>query len=277
MKKRISYFISKYAGNRYIVCYGCGKNALSVYSEMRSIGIIVDFFVDIQHQLVKRFAELPVESPNYITKEQHYIILTPSMPVSTQIEQELNKMGFRVWLDYYPYYKEGVSVDFEYDGVPIGKYSYGYTSLDGVMGVNNHFNMINRIGRYCSINERAYVHGSHYLDKLSTYTFSFLPPPPHHRLVIGNDVWIGVNAFINSSKVNRIGDGSIIAANAVVNSNVPDYAVVAGVPAKVIKYRFNDNQIDVLNRVKWWEWDDDKILENKIMFEKPEVFFEKFP
>ena len=68
--------------------------------------------------------------------------------------------------------------------------------------------------------------------------------------IIGNDVWIGRNAMIMGGIT--IGDGAIIAAGAIVTKDVPPFAVVAGVPAKVIKYRFSSEQIDFLVKDKWW-------------------------
>ena len=70
---------------------------------------------------------------------------------------------------------------------------------------------------------------------------------------IGNDVWIGEDAKILSGVT--IGDGAVIGANSLVTKNVPPYAVVGGVPAKIIKYRFPENVISRLLQIKWWDWD----------------------
>lgn len=77
--------------------------------------------------------------------------------------------------------------------------------------------------------------------------------------VIGNDVWIGYNATIMPGI--HIGDGAIIATNAVVTKDVPSYSIVGGTPAKLIRYRFDEEKIDILNTLKWWEWDIEKITE----------------
>ena len=84
------------------------------------------------------------------------------------------------------------------------------------------------------------------------------------KLEIGNDVWIGCNTTILRGI--RIGDGAVIGANSLVNKNVPPYAIVAGTPAKIIKYRFEQEIIDRLLELNWWDWDNDKIERNKLLF-----------
>ncbi len=78
-------------------------------------------------------------------------------------------------------------------------------------------------------------------------------------IVVGNDVWIGTGALIMSGV--KIGNGAVIAAKAVVTRNVPPYSIVCGVPARVIKMRFPDNIIEKLEMVKWWDYEDEKLIE----------------
>jgi virginiamycin A acetyltransferase len=87
------------------------------------------------------------------------------------------------------------------------------------------------------------------------------------NIEIGNDVWIGTQCVILSGS--KIGDGAVVAANSVVTGEIPAYAIVAGSPAKVIKYRFSEEKIHEIQQLKWWEWDIDKIKENKELFLKP--------
>ncbi len=77
--------------------------------------------------------------------------------------------------------------------------------------------------------------------------------------VIGNDVWIGYNALILSGV--NIGDGAIIGAGSVVTKDVPAYAIVGGNPAKIIRKRFSDQKIEALLRLKWWDWEIEKLQE----------------
>ena len=79
-------------------------------------------------------------------------------------------------------------------------------------------------------------------------------------ITIGNDVWIGARATI-MPEVN-IGDGAVIGAGAVVTKNVPAYAIVGGVPGKIIRYRYTEQQIKSLLKIKWWNWSDEKVKQN---------------
>lgn len=76
-------------------------------------------------------------------------------------------------------------------------------------------------------------------------------------ILIGNDVWIGDSAIVLSGV--SIGSGAVVAAGAVVTTNVPPYAIVAGNPARVIRYRFSKSKIYELMNVKWWDWSEDRL------------------
>ena len=78
-------------------------------------------------------------------------------------------------------------------------------------------------------------------------------------ITIGNDVWIGMGAFIMPGVT--IGNGVSIAANSVVTKDVADYCLVGGVPAKIIKKKHSDNQIEKLNKIAWWNWEEEFIKE----------------
>ncbi|WP_251862261.1 CatB-related O-acetyltransferase [Clostridium sp. Marseille-Q2269] len=131
------------------------------------------------------------------------------------------------------------------------------------------------IGKFCSISCGAKFImncGNHTLKSLSTYTFPVFGDEWDETLnpkdawdnkgdiVIGNDVWIGYEAIIMSGV--KIGDGAIIGTRAVVTRDVPPYNIVAGVPAKTIKKRFNEDTINKLLKIRWWDWPCEKIKEN---------------
>ncbi len=96
----------------------------------------------------------------------------------------------------------------------------------------------------------------------------------HHVVVIGNDVWIGSEAKLMGGV--RIGDGAIIAAGAVVTKDVPPYAIVGGVPAKVIRFRHSEDQIETLLKIQWWNKNDEWIKENAEFFENVQLLIEKW-
>lgn len=152
----------------------------------------------------------------------------------------------------------------------IGKYSYICKNT----GVIN-----SEIGNFCSIasgvsigpaNHTTYLVSTSpvFTEKRNAVGRSFSPDSSlkymPKRTIIGSDVWIGGKATIMQGI--RIGDGAVIGAGAVVTKDVPPYAIVGGVPAKIIKYRFNQQLIQKLSKIKWWEWEDEKIKANLSMF-----------
>jgi len=142
-----------------------------------------------------------------------------------------------------------------YHGVRIGAYSYGPCLTPGLFpaGVT--------IGRYVSIGHGVRVFlRNHPMDRPSMHPFFFnsrlgyiaQDTVPMSRLWIGHDAWIGENAIITPS-CHRIGIGAVIGAGAVVTRDVPDFAVVAGNPAALIRYRFSANTVEHLRRMRLWE------------------------
>lgn len=99
-------------------------------------------------------------------------------------------------------------------------------------------------------------------------------PEGKYSIKIGNDVWIGANVSIMDGI--EIGDGAIIAANALVNKNVAPYTIIGGVPGKVIKKRFSDDQINFLLKFKWWNKSKEWVSDNASLFEDIEKFMLKF-
>lgn len=91
-----------------------------------------------------------------------------------------------------------------------------------------------------------------------------------NSIIIGNDVWIGSNVKLVGGI--RIGDGAIVAAGAYVTKDVPPYAIVGGVPAKIIRFRFSENERFCLMNAKWWNWSKEKIESNFLLFQNINQF-----
>ena len=133
-----------------------------------------------------------------------------------------------------------------------------------------------KIGKFCSIACGAkflFTSGNHAMQSLSTYPFPIFFEEWNldarnicsawdnkGDIIIGSDVWIGYEAVIMAGVI--IGDGAIIAARAVVTKDVPPYTIVGGVPAKIIRKRFDDATIERLEKLRWWDWDAAKIQRN---------------
>ncbi len=148
-------------------------------------------------------------------------------------------------------------------------------SIDKYTYINNNSNvMCAQIGKYCSIGYGVDIGMfEHPTDMVSTSPklydeFNCIKNIP----VIGNDVWIGSKAIILQGV--KIGTGAIIGAGAVVTKDVPPYAIVVGVPAKIIKYRFDSEIIDKLLCTKWWNNDEKWIRKNKNKFMNIKVFLD---
>lgn len=143
-------------------------------------------------------------------------------------------------------------------GVEIGRYSYGAILDSGVLPPGS------RVGSYCSVGTELIVrrrdhpldhpilHPFFYNTELGLLERSTVADVRENPLEVGNDVWIGDRVVILSN-CRRIGNGAAIAAGAVVTRDVPAYAIVGGVPAKVIRSRFDQETIDRLEASRWWD------------------------
>ncbi|QJC55775.1 Chloramphenicol acetyltransferase [Polaromonas vacuolata] len=124
------------------------------------------------------------------------------------------------------------------------------------------------IGNYTSIaaGVKVFLGGEHRYDWVTTFPFSVLwesarqhegHPKTKGNVHIGNDVWIGTEALISSGVT--IGDGAVVGARAMVTRDVAPYAVVAGNPARVVKFRFDAQVVSRLIELKWWDWHEREI------------------
>lgn len=143
------------------------------------------------------------------------------------------------------------------------------------------------IGNFCSIASNVSIApGLHFTTGISTHPSFYLKNNPltmtfsvedtfetFKKVAIGHDVWIGENAIIMDGIT--IGTGAIIAASSVVTKNVEPYAIVAGVPAKVLNFRFKEDQISDLLESEWWNLSNNWLKDNYKLMSKPEEFIKQ--
>lgn len=177
----------------------------------------------------------------------------------------------------------------------VGKYSYG--------PLINHW-LVESVGAFCSFASGVQVVQNHPIQFITTHPIMYAGNQANkeyektydemkdqawymegivprgkiqkfRKINIGNDVWLGRNVLITNGS--NIGNGVIAGAGAVITKDVPDYAVVVGVPARIIRYRYTPEQIAALNRIQWWDWSDDEIRERYDDFYLPiEEFIKKY-
>lgn len=149
--------------------------------------------------------------------------------------------------------------------IEVGKWTYGNVCV--YFGEENCV----KIGNFCSIADglQIIMRGDHHSEWVTTFPFmcfwknGSLPKnipcqgKSKGKVIIGNDVWIGLDVLILSGVT--IGDGAIVGARSVVTKDVPPYAIAAGNPARVVKYRFDEATIQKLLRIAWWNWPDYEI------------------
>lgn len=184
------------------------------------------------------------------------------------------------------YTKDVVSEDFRNS---IGDYTYGSPEISG-SGSDNL-----KIGKFCSFagGVKILLGMSHNYKRFTTYPFNSISEDYKYKVwktkerdgsptsskgpkvIIGNDVWIGCRVTILPGVT--IGDGAVIGAGAIVSKDIPPYAVAVGSPIRVIKYRFDKEQIDALLRIKWWNFDMDKLKEAVLDIDIPiDEFVKKY-
>jgi len=129
-----------------------------------------------------------------------------------------------------------------------------------------------KVGKYCAIARNVTFqqlnHQMHkpsiqrrFYEEVLDSVLEHVPEPP---ITVGNDVWIGTQAIILPGV--SIGDGAVIGAGSVVTDDVEPYAVVAGTPAERVKWRFPENVRRELQKLAWWDWDDEKLRRNREFF-----------
>lgn len=159
----------------------------------------------------------------------------------------------------------------------VGKYTYISARSSAIYA---------NIGSFCSIASGVGIGGgAHKLDAVSTSpvfnrgrnifgkNFAGIEFSPYKTTEIGNDVWIGNRAMVLQGVT--IGDGAVVGAGSVVTKDVEPYTIVAGNPARVIRKRFDDETVEKLMKIKWWDMSDEDLKKYGQYFDNPEKLLEK--
>lgn len=187
--------------------------------------------------------------------------------------------------DFVTVYKSSISRSILAENISI----YSDNSLhEAVIGRFSYFAYGSQVsmakfGNFCSIGPCLICgHGDHPTDFVSTSPVFFSKGKQcgisfsqedlfeeRKEILVGHDVWIGARVFVRDGV--KVGNGVIIAAGSVVVKDVPDYAIVGGVPAKIIRYRFPEDLIQQLNNLSWWNWTEEKLREAQPYFTQKDI------
>lgn len=171
----------------------------------------------------------------------------------------------------------------------VAPYNFTNVQIDNYSYIASNSSITNaKIGKFCSIGPNFCCGlGIHPTDGISTSPMFYSTAKQNgitlvsknkiiesKTTLIGNDVFIGANVTVLDGVT--IGDGAIIGAGAVVIKDIPPYAIAVGVPAKVVKYRFEKVQIEKLMQIEWWNFEEDKLQDIEKYFFDIDMFIDKY-
>lgn len=261
----------------FVICM-FGRNGLFLKDLLnRRYGITEEFIIDNELSLYNKKV-VSLTDVKHLTgnADLQYII-------TSNVESFVNEL--KMYVDakqiHNPFSAE--RTDSPVTDVKIGKYSYGPL----VEAVKSGISEIEKIGSFCSFAPGTSVVWNHPTNLVTTHEFTYADTnckdlgnrqmfnweEINRKCIIGNDVWLGQNVIITNGA--HIGNGVIAGAGSIITKDVPDYAVIVGCPAQIIRYRFTPEQIQKLNEIKWWDWPDEKIRETRNDFLNIDVFLER--
>lgn len=266
--------IYDYIKDKTIIIFGCGLGGKYLYLILKNLNLNVSYFWDNYYS--KEYCiDVKVEKPKYINDKLNRVILIANNHYEKIIEQ-LRCLGYLEKQNIFNMLEGYNSNVFK-----VGKYTYGWEQF------KKQDCSIEYIGAFTSIAVNCTIASfKHPLNMVSTHPAFYLKnrgfiKEDNHEVLneqkknyIGNDVWIGADVTILPGI--RINDGAVIGAGAVVTKDVPSYAIVVGIPAHIIRYRFDKNVRKRLQEIAWWDWNDEQIKENIDLFKDIQLFVDSF-
>lgn len=277
IRHAIERYLSENTGDKKLIIYPFGEYGMLVKKILNEcFGIHEEYIIDNK---LARFNP-SIKSLDFFQGKDtsaYMVLLTNANPCVYKEVRQMVSVFFdsKNIIDIFPGNEERKKEN------KCGKYSYGSLC---------NSKLVDSIGAFSSFAGGVTAVLNHPVTAISTHPFLYWDIPgyggyfpevlhrtqlrPIKKSRIGNDVWLGQNVIITNGA--NIGNGVIAAAGAVITKDVPDYAVVAGVPARIIRYRYTPEQIRALNEIAWWDWSDEKIRKYyDDFFEDVDVFIKK--
>ena len=263
-----------------LIIFGASDDGRAFLQQIKPLALLglaeVVAFADNDTRITGRdIGGVKIILPNQIAKYDYdFVVVTPIF--FSEISIQLNDLGIGSdkIIEYHEGHERNFGVDArEFDDVKIGKYSY-YKPGTKLLKCE--------IGKFCHIGDNCVIGlFGHDTSAVTTYPLKYhfdnsITDASHdptadsvrksQETVIKNDVYVGEGVIIFAGVT--VGDGAVIGSRAVVTKDVPDYCVVAGIPARVVRKRFSDEVIHDLLKIEWWNWTDEQLSMHVDDFEK---------
>lgn len=289
-----TFFNQVVTTNKKMLVFGTGSLAEKFMLNNPWLYKYVGFFIDSTPRSSSYMGRDVISFKEFQEQDNlnEYFILVASS-FYKEIFKQLNSIGLKKDEHYIQVTEKEINpqttVDRIVQGVKVGRFTYGY-SKHCYPG-----SILKQIGSFTSIHDSVRIGEiNHPLNFITTHPILYTTEnefsgsegvpgilaesevidirsiPSNEKIAIGNDVWIGANAVILPGVT--IGDGAVIGAGAVVTKDVPPYAIMGGVPSKVIRYRFTPEEIEILLNIKWWEWEIEEIKSKAHLLKNPALF-----